>query len=155
MLEYFVDTATLKAIRADVERANKPKKSAPKQDNSLYNACMGLYREFLAKKGSYLDMTGRKAVINATSMRGIIDYIRGFQKANNKPYNDIDVKAGWALILANWDKLNDYHKRRVKLPDIKSSIEEIIIIIRNGHDKASSTKSELETRLASLRNQKR
>lgn len=143
------DPQILRAIKNDVEKANKAKPK-PQADNTLYNLCMGAYREFLAAKGTHLDMTGRKAVDNSNAMRGIIEFIRDFQKAKGKPHGDGDVYNGWGLILNSWDSLNDYHRRRVSLPSIRQGIEEIIATIRNGDTKKAGNKASLDRKKAEI-----
>jgi oligoribonuclease (3'-5' exoribonuclease) len=141
------DVEVLKAIKMDVIKgASKtpPRKSPKEEDNELYNQCMGVYREFLNKRNSHLDMTGRKAKDNSEAMRNIINYIHNFAKSNQRPHDDASVLKGIQFMFEHWDRLNDFHRNRIKLPDIYENIEEILPMIRNGYDKKTSAKSNLE-----------
>lgn len=149
------DPAIIAAIMADVVKANSKTVRTPPEEtgeNKLYNTCMGLYREFLKSRNSHLDMSGRKAKDNSEAMRGIISFMVSFAKSNNKPSNDEAVVKGFQFLFNNWDRLNDYHKNRIRLPDIHHSIEEILPMIRNGYDKKSSAKNELDSLKHSLTN---
>lgn len=147
------DVQVLQAIKLDVIKASSKgtKPHAANPDNALYNTCMGLYREFLKKHNSHLDMTGRKAKDNSDAMRGIITYIINFAKSNGKPSNDANVVKGVKFIFNNWDKLNQFHRNRLKLPDIHKNIEEILPMIINGHDKKTTNKNALDQLELSLK----
>jgi len=141
------DSLIISAIILDVVKANSKtgRTASEPGENQLYNTCMGIYREFLKTRNSLLDMDGRKAKDNSEAMRGIINYMVSFARSNNKPSSDENVIAGMTFLFANWDRLNDYHKNRIRLPDIHRSIEEILPMIRNGYDKKSSAKNELDS----------
>lgn len=115
--------------------------------NALYNTCMGVYREFLKGRNSYLDMSGPKAKWNSDAMRAIIEFMRGFMKSSGKPYGDEEIVKGMKFLFDqdNWNRLNDFHRNRIKLPDIQKNIEEILPMIRNGHDKKSAAKTNLQS----------
>lgn len=151
------DPAIISAIIVDVVKANsnaaRTKKESTK-DNATYNTCMGIYREFLKSRNSHLDMEGKKAKANSEAMRGIIQFMVKFAQSNGRPSDDRNVIAGVQFLFSNWDRLNDYHKNRIKLPDIYNSIEEILPMIRNGYDKKSATKNELDSFKQSLINRR-
>lgn len=147
------DVQVLQAIKLDVIKASskgtRPHGANP--DNALYNTCMGLYRDFLKRHNSHLDMTGRKAKENSDAMRGIITFIINFAKSNDKPSNDESVEKGVAFIFDNWDRVNQFHRNRLKLPDIYKNIEEILPMIINGHDKKSTNQNALDQLELSLK----
>jgi len=130
---------------------NRAERIESEDENTLYNKAMGIYRDFLTKQGIHLDMTGKKAAMNSKSMRDIISYLRGFMKANNKPAEDDNVIDGIRFMFTHWDRLNDYLKGRIGLPQIQTNIEEILLKIRNGADKKSTAKNDLEQFESSLR----
>lgn len=144
------DVEVLKAIKIDVIKGAsktppRPAGTPPKGgDNEVYNKCMGVYREFLKQRNSHLDMTGRKAKDNSEAMRNIITYIREFAKTNGKPHDDDNVLKGIQFLFEHWERLNDFHRNRLKLPDIYENIEEILPMIRNGYSKKTSAKNDLE-----------
>ncbi|NJN27174.1 MAG: hypothetical protein HC819_14940 [Cyclobacteriaceae bacterium] len=145
------DVPILKAIKTDlIKLATKGTSKASEQDNKLYNEAMGVYRQFLKSRNSHLDMKGKKAIQYSHAMRGIISYIRGFQQQNGKESGDQYVLAGLRFMFANWDRLNTWHQNRLALPDIYDKIEEIIPMIKNGHDKRTQTTSTIEQRQAEL-----
>ncbi len=145
------DVAVLKAIKADVLKANtKGVSKASEADNWLYNQSMGVYRAFLSSRNSHLDMKGRKASAYSKAMRDLIAFIRSFQRKNGRPHADEDVLTGIKFIFANWDRLNDFHKNRIALPDIYDKIEEIIPMIKNGYDKKSATTNKIQQRKIEL-----
>lgn len=149
------DVEVIAAIRADVVRAatkgvKKGSETDPRETEA-YNKCMGIYREFLKSRDSYLDMTGRKAAINSQAMRNIMKYIRDFARSNGRPHEPENVVAGVKLIFDNWDNLSDFHRKRIALPDIYHKIEEIIPQIKNGHDKQSAQKIQLDVLEARIR----
>ena len=145
------DLPILKAIKADVLKVNtKGVDKASNVDNKLYNECMGAYRAFLKSRDSHLDMSGRKAATYSRAMRGIINYIRSFQKSTGRPSRDEDVLAGVNFIFANWGRLNRWHQNRLALPDIYDKIEEIIPMIKHGHDEKSAATSKIQQRKAEL-----
>ncbi len=124
----------LRSIKTDVLKANTPKtKKASESGSKLYNECMGIYRQFVSSQGSHLKLDGKKARIYKEAMDNLIGYIRSGAKANGKPSDDAAVKKGLEYIFRNWDALNDWHRGRIGLPDIYSTIEEIIIQIKNHH----------------------
>ena len=135
----------LTAIKADVVKANtKGAGKASELNNGLYNQCMGLYRQFLKSRDSHLRLEGRKAKTYKEAMLSIIRFIQDFARQNNRPFNDNNVLEGLAYMFKNWDRLNHYHRNRLGLPEIYNSIEEIIPMIKNGYDKKTAAKSELE-----------
>jgi hypothetical protein len=159
------DPEVLRSIKTDVVKAHsKPAKTGAKQrdggaeagvledENSLYNTAMGLYREFVTARGSYLDMSGKKGPIYSKAMRDIINYLRGFMKNNNKPHQDDNVVEALTFMFANWDRLNDYLKGRIQLPQIHDNIAEILLKIRNGANQKTASKDSLEQFKRSLTN---
>jgi len=122
-------------------------------DNTLYNSAMGVYRAFLKERGTMLDMKGRKAADNARAMRDILDYIRKFIAEQGKPVDDALVLEGLRLMFANWDRLNDYLKNRIKLPDIQYNIEEILLKIKKGATEKQSAKDNLQRYMQGLTKQ--
>jgi hypothetical protein len=159
------DIEVFTAIKADVVRVNAglvPRQSKAKEaekgtdqvaeqpQHALYNSAMGLYRNFLKKRDSHLDMTGVKAKRNAEAMRNILEFIRRFARSNGKADSDEHVLKGLQFMFDNWDRLNDFHRNRLSLPDIHSKIEEILPMIKNGYDKRTGTKSEINNLEASI-----
>lgn len=127
-----------------------PVDGAESDPNVLYNQCMGVYRAFLKSRDSHLDMTGVKAKRNSEAMRHIIAYVRSFTRANGRPYDDEHVFMGVKFMFDHWHRLNDFHRSRLSLTDIHAKIEEILPMIKNGHDKRTNDNNaldELEHRL--------
>jgi hypothetical protein len=146
------DPEVITAITTDVIKASlKGGRRVPEQgpeehpDNTLYNKSMGVYREFLKGRDSHLDLSGKKAPQYKEAMLSIIEYIRKFARSNGKPHDDAAVFNGIRFLFGNWDRLNDFHKNRLTLPDIYAKIEEILPMIKNGYDKKSSDKATLDT----------
>lgn len=141
------DSMIITAIIADVVKANSKgvRTASEPTENALYNKCMGIYREFLKSRNSHLDMTGRNAKNNSEAMRSIISYMVSFARSNGRPSDDEAVINGFKFLFNNWDKLNDYHRNRILLPDISSKIAEILPMIRNGYDQKSTAKNELDS----------
>lgn len=158
------DAQVLLAIKTDVEKcgskAVKTGSEAPakgpeaNEAGKLYNECMGIYREFLKGRNSYLDMTGKKAFWYSSAMKGIIRFMQEFAKSNGRPHGHEEIVKGLQFLFNqdNWNRLNDYHRNRIKLPDIYENIEEILPIIRNGHSKQSAAKNDLNDFERSLKN---
>jgi uncharacterized protein YeeX (DUF496 family) len=155
---------TLIAIKTDVVRVgSKRVKTVPDapvegaerivSEHSLYNRAMGVYRDFLKERGSYLDMTGRKASDNKKAMTEIIDFVRGFMRSNMMPAEDADVLEGIQFMFAHWDRLNDYLKGRIQLPQISINKQEIYFKIKNGADKKTAIKDDLKQYKQSLTGQ--
>ncbi len=143
----------LNAIKADVVKANTVgTKKAAEIDNSLYNECMGIYRVFLKHKDSHLRLEGRKARQYKEAMTGIINYVRSFQTEANMPHTDADVAKGISFIFKFWHRLNHFHQNRLGLPEIYSAIHEIIPMIKNGYDKKTGNKNQLNQLENSIRN---
>jgi hypothetical protein len=140
------DVPVLKEIKKDVLKASPPAKvvKASDTDNSVYNEAMGMYRQFLKERNSALDMTGRKAAEYSKAMKAILEYIKSFAKQNDKPHGDREALAGWQYILRHWDRLNDFHRNRITLPDIQAKIEEIIPMIKNGATKRDQRNTEAQ-----------
>ena len=140
------DPEVIAAIKVDVIRAATKgvRRASEPADNTAYNQCMGIYREFLKSRDSHLDMTGRKAAMNSAAMRNIMTYIRNFARSNGRPHADPDVVRGVKFMFDNWDRLSDFHKKRLALPDVYNKIEEIIPMIKNGHDKQTASKINLD-----------
>lgn len=151
------DPEVLRSIKSDVVKAHStPVKRGVKQrdqgaeatvsntENALYNSAMGVYRQFVASRGGHVDMTGRKAADNSTAMREIITYLRDFMRANNMPNDDAHVLEGIKLMFNNWDRLNDWLKGRIELKQINQNKAEILLKIRNGADKKTTAKDELQ-----------
>lgn len=111
---------------------------------------MGRYRAFLKERGSYLDMTGKKAFFTSQALRQIIEYLRRFQVSNEKTATDEEVYLGFDFMFSHWDRLNDFHRNRVRLQDIYKCIEEILPMIRNGRDQKSAQQNELQSFKQSL-----
>lgn len=147
------DIEVLRAIKLDVVKGHSKNVRTAKEepDNAAYNTCMGVYRDFLKKKGLFLDMKGRKAAFNSAAMKNIINYIREFAKSNGKPHGDDDIVRGVKFMFNHWDRLNDYLRNRVSLPDIYDKIEEILLKIRDGADKKAAAKDELDRFKQSLK----
>lgn len=156
------DPEVFTAIKVDVIKAHSngvrksTDKGAEQPDNALYNSSMGIYREFLKLRGSHLDMTGRNAVFNKRAMDGIIEFIRSFMRSNGKPADDGDVLNAIQFIFnqENWNRLNDYNRNRLKLPDIYKNISEILPMIKNGYNKRTSSKSELDNLESRIKNKR-
>lgn len=155
------DPDIIQAIKLDVVKAasngvRKTTNGGPeKQDNALYNSCIGIYRNFLKERDSYLDMSGRNAKLNSEAMRGIINYLRSFMKSNGKDHADSDVLIAVEFMFKkeHWDRLNDYHRNRIQLRDIHDKISEILPMIKNGHNKRTSSKSEINNLKSRLESQ--
>lgn len=133
------------AIKTDLEKANsRPVK--PAQDNTLYNKSMGVYRAFLKARNSHLDMTGRKAFFYSSAMRKLITYLTDFATSNQRPHGEDDIMKAVEFLFNqdNWNRLNDYHRNRIKLPDIYENIEEILPMMLHGHTKKSAAKTDLQ-----------
>lgn len=153
------DPDVISAIKVDVVKANSKgvhRASDPIEDvaNELYNECMGVYRQFLKSRDSHLDMEGRKAKLYSDAMKNIIRYIRKFARSNGRPHEDKDVKRGVQFMFDNWDRLNDFHRNRLALTDVHSKIEEILPMIKNGYDKKSATKNQLDQLEHSIKNRR-
>ena len=156
------DPDVFTAIKVDVIKANskgvrKGSDGVPeRQDNSLYNSCFGVYREFLKGRDSHLDMTGKKAIFYSQAMKGIINFMRDFMKSNSKPHTDEHVLVAMQFLFnqENWNRLNDYHRNRIKLPDIYENIEEILPMIKNGYDKRTSGKNNLDNLESRIKNKR-
>lgn len=156
------DPDILRAVKVDVIKgASKGVRTAavevPEQpQNALYNSCMGVYRAFLKAKDSHLDMSGRNARLYNEAMNGIIDYLRSFMRSNQKPHADDDVLKAIQFIFTvdNWNRLNNYHRNRIQLPDIRKGLPEILPMIKNGYDQRTATQNHLnnlESRLKAKR----
>ena len=126
---------------------NGAKGASEAKSSSLYNESMGIYRKFLKERNSFLDMSGRKAKDNSAAMKGILEFMKNFQKSNKKPHEDADILKGIEFLFTqeNWNRLNDFHRNRIKLPDIYKNIEEILPMIRNGYNKKTSAKNNLHS----------
>lgn len=156
------DPEVFTAIKVDVIKAysnggRKRTDKVPEQpDNTLYNSCMGVYREFLKLRDSHLDMSGRNAIFNKNAMMGIIEFIRSFMRSNAKPADDGDVLIAIQFIFnqENWNRLNDYNRNRLKLPDIYKNISEILPMIKNGYNKRTSGKNELDNLESRIKNKR-
>lgn len=144
------DPEVFAAIKVDVVKANskgvrRAADPGPELhlDNSLYNTCMGVYRSFLKVRDSHLVLDGIKAKKYKEAMDGIINYVRKFQQSNGKASDDDAVLKAVQFIFGNWDRLNDFHKNRLTLPDIYSKIEEILPMIKNGYSKKSAATNQV------------
>jgi hypothetical protein len=141
------------ALKADVVKAasNVTRKRVDQgaqrhPDAGIYNKAMGIYRDFLKRLGLPLTMEGKKAKDYNEAMYSILKTIRNFQRDNGKPHSDNDVLRGLEFMLSEhaWNRLPDFHQKRVGLPDIYSKLEEILKILRDGNDKKSAAENSLE-----------
>jgi len=156
------DPDVITAIKVDVIKANSKgvrrstDEGAEKPDNSLYNSCFGIYRQFLKGRDSHLDMSGKKAIFYSQAMKGIINFMRDFMKSNAKPHTDEDVLRAMEFLFTqeHWNRLNDYHRNRIKLPDIYENIEEILPMIKNGYDKRTASKNNLDNLESRIKNKR-
>lgn len=158
------DPEVLRAIKSDVVKCGSkvvkkgselPGQGAEANEaNRIYNESMGIYREFLKGRNSYLDMTGKKAFWYSNAMKGIIRFMQDFAKSNDRPHGHEEIIKGMHFLFNqdNWNRLNDYLRNRIKLPDIYENIEEILPIIRNGHSKQAAAKNDLNDLERRLKN---
>lgn len=154
------DPDIIEALRLDVVKASsngtrKARVEGPEQqqDNSIYNPAMGLYRDFMKTQNSYLDMKDpRKAKKTSDAMRKIIEFMQRWQRDAGKPHDAEAVLNGIRFMFTHWDRLNDYHKKRIQLPDIYNNIAEILPMIANGKDAKTAAKDSLNNLKSSIKN---
>ncbi len=128
------DVAILRAIKVDVVKGTSPsvKRGSQAPDiDPVYNQAMGLYRAFMQKQDSVLDLKGRKARDYKEALTNLLSWIRTYQQKGKGTSNALVLK-GVAYIFDNWDKLTEFHQKRIGLPDIYKNIEEIIKQIKDG-----------------------
>jgi hypothetical protein len=129
----------LRAIKTDVLKANtKGTSRASEVNTDLYNKCMGLYRAFLKDRGAVLKLEGKKARIYQETMNHLIKWMQALCRENGSPDDDKTIEGLFFKLFKSWDRLNDFHRGQIALPDIYRNIEEIIPQIRNGNPKKST-----------------
>ena len=73
--------------------------------------------------------------IQGKALKSIISYLRSQVNENG----DEGIKNAWSFILANWNKLDDFHQKQMKLSQINSNLINILNQLRNGGKNKSQT----------------
>lgn len=68
--------------------------------------------------------------------KAIITYLKVVVKAKMAPANDLELEQGvkdaWALVLDNWELLEPFYKKRTKLTEISSDLQNILKQLKDG-----------------------
>jgi hypothetical protein len=76
--------------------------------------------------------------IQGKALKSIISYLRSQVNDND----DEGIKNAWGFILANWNKLDDFHQKQMKLSQINSNLINILNQLRNGGKNKSQSNIE-------------
>ena len=125
----------------DNERVSKPKTEPSVSENqnhsnidnntdsSIYADSIKLYDEFCHKQiGCGCKMDG----LQGKAMKSIIKYLKTQVKESD------EALMAWQYILANWDKLDEFHQKQIKLNQIDSNLMNILNQLRNGQKRNSN-----------------
>lgn len=107
------------------------------EPGDVHQECMRLYFSFYEKH------VGVKPSITAkdgTALKELIRYLRSTPKINTSD----EVIIAWRFILDHWELTGPFIGKQKSLHRMYHNIAEILDKIRNGHDKKSSKKSELQ-----------
>ncbi len=105
----------------------KPKRNSDfVNTKSPHHKCIEIYNEWiLGVTGATAKLDGREG----KAMKSIIDFISKQEKVSG----DFDkIIESWQYILSNWNKLESFHKNRVKLSNIDSDLSNILNQLKNG-----------------------
>ena len=111
------------------------KRAKPKA-NTLYSKMIEEYDNFCHE---YTGVGSKIDGMQGKSMKSIISFLEKQCKRKNKDLSKEDlskedlegnVLLSWKYILANWEKLDDYNRNRIKLSEINSSLSNILMKIK-------------------------
>ena len=106
---------------------------------------IAIYDTFIKSKlgvGAKIDGQQGKA------MKSIITYL----KTNVKGETEKDILTAWQFIFEQWDLLDDFTQKQIKLSQINSNILNILNQIRNGKKAGNNLETNIRNR---MRNRKR
>lgn len=104
----------------------------PKEPNPLFTESMKIYCDWIKK------ITGVPAKIDGAQGRAlkyIIAYLKTIDDNHDK------IIESWYLLLENYDKWDNFHKKQLKLTEINSNIVNIINFVKNGKKSVTTPKS--------------
>jgi len=113
-----------------------------KNSNSgLFKSFVERYNDFCLKEiGIGCKMNG----MEGNHLKQIIAYL----KSQVHQKDDVSVLTAWEFILNSWDKLDDFHRKQMKLSQINSNMINILNQLRNGKDKHESSLERLKAEIA-------
>jgi len=128
------------------ESTNKSKTN--KSDDIKFGEGMRLYFDFFKSRNGF------PPKINGTegkSLKSILSYLYDCAGSHEQALNSFQY------VLSNWDRLNDYLKKRMRLCDINSSIVNILVELKsNGNSKVTGKiNTQYQDTLQKLLNEKR
>ena len=118
--------------------------SKPDSKNIYYKHMLSLYDSFCLKE---FDAPCKINGMEGNALKQIITYL--IKVCQNKGMTEDKCTTSFEYILNNWDKLDDFTRKQIKLSQINSNITNIINQLKNG--KATQTKSLAEDILAKYR----
>ncbi len=112
--------------------------------NKYYKDMLAIYDSFCLKQ---FDAPCKINGMEGKALKQIISYL--IKVSTNKGMPEDNCKISFQYIFSNWDSLDDFTRKQVKLSQINSNITNIINQLKNG--KATNTKSLAEDILAKYR----
>jgi DNA-binding transcriptional regulator YhcF (GntR family) len=107
-------------------------------DNSIYAECIKLYDEFCHNRiGCGCKMDG----LQGKAMKSIIKYLK------TQVRHEKEAKLAWEYILRNWDRLDEFHQKQIKLNQIDSNLMNILNQLRNGKKRTSDLEQKIRDRV--------
>tara|TARA_R110001592_G_scaffold30305_4_gene108791 strand:- start:912 stop:1664 length:753 start_codon:yes stop_codon:yes gene_type:complete len=127
-----------------IQDINTVKKTSTNGEVSPYTNFVQIYDEFLKTNiGVGVKMNGAEG----KALKQIITYLKSQVKNKNSQSALVE---SWRLILDNWNALDDFHKKQMKLTQINSNLVNILNQLRNnGKSKSDSLEAKIRTRLHS------
>ena len=123
---------------------SKPTDSNTDSKNKYYKDMLAIYDSFCLKQ---FDAPCKINGMEGKALKQIISYL--IKVSINKGMTEDKCKTSFEYILNNWDSLDDFTRKQVKLSQINMNLINIINQLKNG--KATQTKSLAEDILAKYR----
>lgn len=140
------ETISVKSEKEFVKKVNAiPKKQEPipySKLNIINEDVNTYYKELIIVYDNFCKQTfDAPAKINGTegkALKQLITYLKGLCKIKGDDSVEA-VKNAFTYILTNWDKLEPFYQKQIKLSQINSNITNIINQLKNGTEKRSSS----------------
>lgn len=124
--------SNLKIYKRSDSTDPSPPSTINKPKNTLFSEMIESYDSWCKQVvGVGCKMDG----IQGKALKSIIAYLRSQVNDND----DIGIKNAWEFILSNWNKLDDFHQKQIKLSQINSNLINILNQLRNGGANKSQT----------------
>jgi len=107
-----------------------------KEINEHYDKFEDLYREFIVKNSNGTIISPKIERHEKSDLRNIIEFLK--ENSTEKSYNG--AFKSFAYIMANWNMLDSFMQKRIKLNEINNDIQKIITCIKNAKSKSNNSK---------------